>query len=122
MKTFFSALVLFSSLSVSAEVITVKLNKSGTFLVNIVSPSPCMATEYSLVSKDIKMEDGGYSINVVAEEIDVLYGRAQWCNGDLVANGVYFVTSPTNLVINLPEDFKNPKLTVTEVVQTAPVE
>jgi hypothetical protein len=122
MKNLIASILLLGAFAVNAEVITVKLPKAGTFLVNLVSPSPCMASEYSLVSKDIKLEDSGYVINVVAEEIDVLYGRAQWCNGNLVANGVYIITSATELNIELPEYFKAPKIAVTEVVKTLPVE
>lgn len=103
MKSFISAVLLLSSMAVSAETISVNLPESGRYIITLENPSSCMSAQYTIIPGHFGWSASGTTLlKATVAEIVETRGRAQWCDQNLnVATGVFVVQGTMEVEINL---------------------
>ncbi len=115
MKSFISAVLLFSAFAVNAETVSLFLPEAGRYIVTIQSRASCMSEQYAITPSQTGWSDKGTAfLQAVVSQIVETRGRAQWCDQGLnVASGLIIVSEPMSVEINL--DGTNGELSPAEI-------
>lgn len=116
MKSFISAVLLFSALAVNAETVSLNLPEAGRYIVTIKSRASCMSEQYAITPGETGWSEkkGTAILKATVSQIVETRGRAQWCDQRLnVATGVMIAAEPMFVEINL--DGANGELSPAEV-------